>query len=142
MEKVKFPENSLYYINQSYLTIQKNKKIYYADYFLLGQIIEASNPLQDIQNYELQDREVKYLRPKYNPETGDFQGLYKTIGFIVVCGGVDEISLNYGYDKLKSKVLYSTYRQKIPNNFCGTMLNHYKTLMNPAMSIKIFHTCT
>ena len=129
MEKLNFPENSLFYINQSYLAIKRNKKIYYADYFLLGQIIEASNLPQDIQNYELQDREVKYLLPKYNPEIGDFQGLCETIGFIVVRGDTEEIFLNHGYEQLKSKVLHSTYRQKIPNSFCGTMFNCHKTLI-------------
>ena len=96
---------------------------------MLGQIIEASNLPQDIQNYELQDREVKYLLPKYNPEIGDFQGLCETIGFIVVRGDAEEIFLNHGYEQLKSKVLHSTYRQKIPNSFCGTMFNCHKTLI-------------
>ena len=55
---------------------------------------------------------MKYLHPKYNPEIGDFQGLYETIGFIVVRGDDQEIFLNYGFNKEKSKVLYSTYRKK------------------------------
>ena len=48
MENVNFPEKSLFYVNQAYLTIQKSQKIYYADYFLIGQIIEAANPPDDI----------------------------------------------------------------------------------------------
>ena len=36
MEKVNFPENTLFYLNQSYLTVKKNKKIFYCDYFILG----------------------------------------------------------------------------------------------------------
>ena len=36
MEKVNFPENILFYLNQSYLTVKKNKKNFYCDYFILG----------------------------------------------------------------------------------------------------------
>ena len=36
MEKVNFPENTLFYLNQSYLTVKKNKKNFYCDYFILG----------------------------------------------------------------------------------------------------------
>ena len=36
MEKVNFPENTVFYLNQSYLTVKKNKKIFYCDYFILG----------------------------------------------------------------------------------------------------------
>ena len=86
MEKGNFPENSLIYINQAYLTFQKNKKIYYYDYFIFGQIIEASNPPSNIETYELKDREVKYYFPRYNKETGEFLGVYKTVGLLVVRG--------------------------------------------------------
>ena len=75
MEKVNFPENPLIYINQAYLTVQKNKNIYYCDYFILGQIIEASNSLLNIETYELKENEVKYFRPRYNKETGKFLGV-------------------------------------------------------------------
>ena len=34
LEKVNFPENALFYINQAYLTVQKSKKIFYGEYFL------------------------------------------------------------------------------------------------------------
>ena len=34
---------------------------------------------------------------------------------------------NYGYNKKKSKVLYSYYRGKIPNSFSGTTLNRHRT---------------
>ena len=99
MEKVKFPENTLLYVNQSYLTIQKNKKIYYSNYCIIGQIVEASNPPLNIDTYELKDREVKMVRPKYNVEAGEFLGLYKTVGFLLVRGNAEEIFLNYGFDK-------------------------------------------
>ena len=43
MEKVNFPENTLPYVNQAHLTIEKNKKIYYCDYYIIGQIVEEPN---------------------------------------------------------------------------------------------------
>ena len=36
MEKVNFLENTLFYLNQSYLTVKKNKKSYYCDFFIVG----------------------------------------------------------------------------------------------------------
>ena len=129
MEKVNLTENSLIFINQAYLTIQKNKNIFYCNYFSLGQIIEASNLPNDLEKYELQDREVKYFRHRHNTETGEFLGLYETIGLLVVRGDALEIFLNYGFDNKMSKVLYSNYRRKIPDSFCGTMFNRHKTLV-------------
>ena len=129
MEQVHFPENTFLYVNQSYLTVQKIKKICYCNYNIIGQIVEASDPLQNIHGYELQERKVKMFRPKYNSETGGFLGLYETVGFMLVRGDAKEIFLNFGFDKEKSKVLYSHYRRKIPNTFCGTMFNHHKTMI-------------
>ena len=70
MEKVKFPENTLLYVNQAYLTVQKNKKIYYCDSYIIGQIVEASNTLENISTYQLKERVVKMARPKYYGKTG------------------------------------------------------------------------
>ena len=33
MKKVNYPENSIIYVNQAYLTVNNNKRIYYADFF-------------------------------------------------------------------------------------------------------------
>ena len=38
MEKVNFSENTLLYINQSYLTVKKNKKIFYCHFFILDKL--------------------------------------------------------------------------------------------------------
>ena len=87
------------------------------------------NPPSDIKNYKLKDREVKYLRPRYNPETGEFLGIYETISFLVARGDPFEIFLNYGFDLEKSKILYSTFRKKIPTSYCGTMFNRHKQMI-------------
>ena len=89
----------------------------------MGQILEVANPPEDISTYILKENEVKMIRPKYDAETGEFLGLYKNFGFIVVRGSPDEVFFNYGYNKDKSKVLYSPYRRRIPNSFSRTIFN-------------------
>ena len=117
MEKVNFPENTLLYINQVFLTVKKNKMIFYCGYYVLGQIVEASNTPQDVSSYTLKENEVKMVKPQQDPKTGEFKGLYKTVGFLVVRGSTEEVFFNYGYDKKKSKILYSHYRRKIRGQF-------------------------
>ena len=78
-----------------------------------------------MSTYVLKENEVKIVRPKYNPETGEFLGLYETVRFIVVRGSPEEVFFNYGYDKEKSKVLYSHYRRRILNSFSGTIFNRH-----------------
>ena len=128
MAKVNYPENAIIYINQVYLTGKNNKKMYYADFFILDQVIEALNSHENITNYVCKEKEVKLIRPRYDPSTGDFLGLYKTVGFIVVRGDEEEHFLNYGYDGNKSKLLYSFYEHRIPNSFGGTLFNRYRVM--------------
>ena len=107
MEKENFPENSIIYLSQGYLTIKDNRKLYYADYHIIGQVNECINPPEDLENYVCQDREIKIYRPRYDLVTGNFLGLHETLGFIVVRGDPEEHFLDYGYCKQNSKILYS-----------------------------------
>ena len=117
-------------MNQAYLTVKKNKRIIYCDYFVLDQIVEASTPPQDMSTYTLKGNELKVVRPKYNAETGKFLGLYETVGYSLVRGSSEEVFFNnYGYDKKKLKVLYSHYRRRMLNSFYGTMFNRHKILV-------------
>ena len=86
IDKQNFPENSVIYISQGYLTIKDKKKLYYVDYYLIGQINECANPPENLEDYVCQDREVKIYRPRYDPVTGNFLGLYETLGYIMVSG--------------------------------------------------------
>ena len=43
------------------------------------------------------------IRPRYDPETGKFKGLYETFGYLVVRRSCEEMLFNYGYDREKSK---------------------------------------
>ena len=103
--------------------------MYYVDYFLIGQIIEASIPPENIDTYVCKEREVKLVRPKYDVSSGEFLGLHETVGFTVVRGDDDELFLNYGFNKEKLKVLYSHYRRLTPNSFGGTIFNHHRQMV-------------
>ena len=137
LEEVNFPENSLFYINQAYLTIQKSKKIFYGDYCLIGQAHESVNPPSGIQNYQCKDDEVKYYRPKYDKDTGKFLGLYEAVGFLVVREDPFEVFLLYGYNATKSKILYSTYKQKISSSFSGTLFSRHIKLIENSDDLKM-----
>ena len=88
---------------------------------MLGQIVKASNLLQGISSYTLREDELKMVKPRYYTETGKFLGLYEKTGYMVIRGSPKEVFLNYGFDKEKLKVLYSHYRRRILNAFCGTV---------------------
>ena len=122
-----YPENTILYINQAYLTVKK--KIYYCDFFALGQIVEAVNPAGNILTCVIKENEVKMIRPKYNAETGQFLGLYETVGFMVVRESPDEVFFNFGFNKDKSKVLYLHHRTRIPNYFSGTIFNRHRAMI-------------
>ena len=103
--------------------VKNNKKVYYGAHFVLGQIIEAINPPENIANYVCKDCEVNYCRPHYDVSTGQFLGLYETIGFLVIRGDDDEHFLNHGFCEENSKSLYSCYKSRMPNSFVGTLFN-------------------
>ena len=103
--------------------------IYYYYFFIIEQIVEVSNPPEDISTYVLKENEVRMVRPKYNPETGEFLGLYETVRFMVLRESPEEVFFSYGYDKEKSKVLYTHYRRRIPNSFSSTILNRHRIMI-------------
>ena len=105
VEKENLPENSLIYLNQGYQSYKDNKKFYHGDFFILGQVNEVLNPLEDLSTYEFKDWEVKLFRQRYDPITGTFLGLYETLGYIMVRGDTDEHFLDYGYSKKDSSLL-------------------------------------
>ena len=129
MEKVNYPENSIFYISQGYSTIQNIKKMYYADDFLIDQNIEASNPPENIETHVCKDREVKLFGPNYDLSIEEFSGLCKTVGFIVVRGDDDELFFNCGFGAEKSKILYSHYRRRTRNSFGVTMFNPHRQMI-------------
>ena len=69
------------------------------------------------------------VRPRNNPKTGEFLGLFETIGYLVVRGSPEEVIFNYGFDKEKSKILYSTYERRTPSSFSGTAFNRHESMI-------------
>ena len=86
MDKNNFPENWILYIDQGYLTAKDNKRMFYAHYYILDQIIEAINPPKKVENYVCKDREVRFYHPRYDTQTGQFLGLYESVGYLIVKG--------------------------------------------------------
>ena len=126
VDKENMPENSIIYMNQRYQSWKDNKKIYYADYFLIGQVNECLNPPENLETYEFKDREVKMFRLRYDNVTGHFQGLYESLGYIMVHGDADEHFVDYGYSKQNSEILHSFHKKHMQNSFSGTFFSRHK----------------
>ena len=132
LEKVNIPENCLIYINQGFLSTVKNGEIaMYLDNFIIGQLIIAANQPKDIESYVCLPNEVKLLSPVYELETGQFKGIRKQMAFIVLRGDSDETFLSYGFDKTRSKTLFSYSKQQIPNAFVSVAFKkHFEQIMS------------
>ena len=65
-------------------------------------------------------------RQTYDVATGNFKGLYKTVGERIVRGNANQFFLDYGYSKKNSKILYSFQKTTIRNAFSGTLFNNFK----------------
>ena len=132
LEKVNIPENCLIYINQGFLSTVKNGEIaMYLDNFIIGQLIIAANQPKDIEGYVCEPNEVKLLSPVYELESGQFKGIRKQMAFIVLRGDSDETFLSYGFDKTRSKTLFSYSKQQIPNAFVSVAFKkHFEQIMS------------
>ena len=132
LEKVNIPENCLFYVNQGFLSTVKSGEIaMYLHNFIIGQLIIAANQPKDIGSYICSKNEVKLLSCVYDIQTGRFKGIREQVAFIVLRGDDDETFLSYGFDKIKSKLLYSFSKQQIPNAFVSVAFkNHFEEIMN------------
>ena len=93
------PEMSVFYINQGYQSFKDNKRIYYANYYILGQVNECMNPPENLKEYQLKENEAIINHPRYDTVTGQFLGLYETLGYLMVRGDSDECFLDYRCSK-------------------------------------------
>ena len=132
LEKVNIPENCLFYANQGFLSTVKSGEIaMYLHNFIIGQLIIAANQPKDIDTYVCSKNEVKLLSCVYDIESGQFKGIRKQMAFIVLRGDPDETFLSYGFDKIKSKLLYSFSKQQIPNAFVSVAFKkHFEQIMS------------
>ena len=121
------PEMTLFYLNNASLYASKNDDTYfYAENYIIAQIIPLANSPTDLSTYELKPDEVKILKTQYNVSTGQFLELIESIGQITVRGDAGEIFFDYGFDEKKGKVVFSTQKAKIPNCFRSGMFSIYK----------------
>ena len=132
LEKVNMPDNTLYYVNQGFLSTVKNGEIaMYVQNFILGQLIIAANQPKDIKEHKCAENEVKLLSCVYDLESGEFKGVRLMLAYIVLRGDEDEVFFSYGYNKIKSKVLYCYSKQQIPDTFISTSFKkHFNEIMN------------
>ena len=129
--KANFPENTLCYVNQGTVSQVKDGEAIYLEYVILGQIMPLANPDPsiDLDNYQFKDNECLLYVPLYNTETGLFKGLGKKLGYISLRGDKIETFYSYGYDKERSKLLYCTMKQPLPNIFQCTCFKKHKDFL-------------
>ena len=103
----------------------------YVQNFIIGQLIFAANQPNDISEYVCLPNEVKLLSCVYDLESGEFKGVRLQLAYIVLRGDEHEIFFSYGYEKSKSKVLYSYSKQQIPDAFISTSFKkHFNEIIN------------
>ena len=71
-EKANIPEMSILYLNQTYMSYKDEKRIYYCDFFILGQILPVLNSPENLTSYEFKSNMTKIIRPKYDVDSGLF----------------------------------------------------------------------
>ena len=132
LKKANIPENCLFYINQSFLlTVKIGDIAMYNQNFITGQLIFAANQPKEIETYQCLPYEVKLLSCVYDLETGEFKGIREQLAYIVLRDDEYEIFFSYGFDKNKSKILYSFSKQQIPDAFISTSFKkHFNEIMN------------
>ena len=120
------PEMAIFYVNEAYQSYKDNKKVYYCDFYILGQVIPSLNPPEDLKNHKFKLDEATIFRLKYDTVSGESLGLVETLAYLTIHGDSMECFFDYGYSKENSKVLYSHYKMKIPNSFLGTIFNRHR----------------
>ena len=78
----------------------------------------------EIESYE--EDEVKILRARYNPISGEFLGIEYCISLMTVWNDPQEQFFDYGYNKENDKVLFSTQKLKIPNSCKSTIFGQHR----------------
>ena len=70
--KANIPEMTAFYIKWAYLNYNDNKKIYYCDVFVVGQVTPMLILPEDIRNYVPLANEAKIVRHKYDVVSREF----------------------------------------------------------------------
>lgn len=126
--KANIPEITLFYLNNASLYASKNDDTYfYAENYIIAQIIPLANSPTDLSTYELKPDEVKILKTQYNVSTGQFLELIESIGQIAVRGDAGETFFDYGFDQNKGEIsncfrsgMFSIYNEKLQQGKLST----------------------
>lgn len=81
---------------------------------------------------------MKLSVPMYNVETGEFPGFRNWLAYIMVRGDDNELFLPHGYGMDKSSILYSNFKQILPNIFQGTSFKKHNTMLLNKQSVQSF----
>lgn len=111
------PEMSIFYLNQGYQSYKDNKKLFYVDYFIVGQVNQCLNPTENLSSYEFKENEAKIYCPRYDTVTSQFIGLCKTMAYVVVRSDSDKCCFDCSYSKENSKILHSFHKKKDAQQF-------------------------
>ena len=110
------------YCNQGTIsTLKTEDHAIYLNYVILGQIIPANNSPPDLDNYALEENEVRLHVPLYNTESG--------LAFIMTQETRMRFFFSYGYDEERSKVLYSSFKHPLPNIFQGIAFKKHAKML-------------
>ena len=105
------PEKTLFYVNQGYQSYKDNKKVYYNDIFIIALIMPLAHQPKDIESYILNDDEVKILRGRYDPVSGEFLGIEFCIAVITVMVIAETIQKNNSLITDTLKIIQKHYIQ-------------------------------
>ena len=126
IEKANLPENTIFYISQAYQSFKDSKKSLLYRHFYISSDNAACTTTKRYWKLRLNDNEVKFLRPRYDPVSGEFLGIEYCVAFVTVRNDEEEQFFDYGYNKANSKVLYSTRKLKVPSSFKTTIFGQHK----------------
>ena len=101
---------TIFYVNQSYLSYKDNKKIYYVDVYIVGQIVLLLNQPENLDEYRPLENEVKMCRAKYDTATGQFLGLKNCLGYLTVRGDKHENYFDYGLILFGNIIIIHTWQ--------------------------------
>ena len=140
--KASFPENTLIYVNNGTMSsVKGGDHAIYLDCTKLGQLVCAKNLPEDFKNYECKQDEVKpFVVSNYNVNTSDFLGVQNWLVYIMVRDDEHETFLSYGFEEEKSKILYSTFKQLLPNTFQGTSFKKCNPMLLNEGQVQDFST--
>ena len=132
--KGNFPENTLYYVYQSSVSLVMGvAQAIYLEFVVCEQLmlIANPNPKINLEMHVFKENEALLYVSIYNKATGLYGDLAKKLTHITLRGDASERFYSYGYSKEKNSVLYCTMKQPLPNIFhCAAFKKHHGFILD------------